>query len=110
MIALNAGPVKFQPPVPCGWPDAIHGIPVHEWCSRFLDAAPGGEDERPERAGDYREAEEAPAERLAEVGDFIDFLWTREAEHQLTRVAAKPSEAAFARVWDNEADAEYDRL
>jgi hypothetical protein len=34
----------------------------------------------------------------------------RDQEQQLTRAAAKLSEPAFARVWDDPDDADYDRL
>ena len=51
-----------------------------------------------------------PAERLAEVEDFIDFLRQRDADRGLTRAAAGLSEDAFAEVWDNPEDAEYDHL
>ncbi|MGH8305579.1 MAG: toxin-antitoxin system, antitoxin component, Xre family protein [Steroidobacteraceae bacterium] len=51
-----------------------------------------------------------PRERQAEVEDFVDFLRGRETDQQLTRAAARASESAFAKVWDNEDDAEYDRL
>ena len=51
-----------------------------------------------------------PALRLAEVEDFIDFLCSREEEHQLTRTAGKSSEASFAAVWANDDDAVYDRM
>ena len=42
-------------------------------------------------------------DRLAEVEDFVDFLLYRQAAGQLAT-------AAFMRVWDNPADADYDRL
>jgi hypothetical protein len=51
-----------------------------------------------------------PPERLAEVEDFVDFLKNRAKEDKLTRAAEKTSEPAFGPVWENEADAEYDRL
>lgn len=51
-----------------------------------------------------------PADRLAEVEDFVDFLRLREEERRLTRAAAKLSEGAFQAVWDNPDDAAYDRL
>jgi hypothetical protein len=54
--------------------------------------------------------ESLPHERQAEVEDFVDFLKSREDEQRLTRAAAAASEPAFAKVWDNEDDAEYDRL
>jgi len=51
-----------------------------------------------------------PPERRAEVEDFIDFLQNREADQHLVRSAAQVSEPAFATVWNNPDDAEYDRL
>lgn len=51
-----------------------------------------------------------PAEKVAEVEDFVDFLRMREDERRLTRAAARLSEDAFRKVWDNPDDAEYDRL
>jgi hypothetical protein len=51
-----------------------------------------------------------PAQRLAEVEDFVDFLQTREEDRQLVQAAAKVAEARFAAVWDNDEDAAYDRM
>lgn len=57
-----------------------------------------------------------PPQRLAEVEDFVDFLRAREAgketerDSRLAAQAARASEPAFARVWDNDEDAAYDRL
>ena len=52
-----------------------------------------------------------PPERLAEVEDFVDFLAHRqEEERALTHAAGQLATAAFTRVWDNPADADYDRL
>ena len=51
-----------------------------------------------------------PARRMAEVEDFVDFLRAREDEQRLTHAAAKASEPSFAQVWDNDADAAYDRM
>jgi hypothetical protein len=51
-----------------------------------------------------------PPERVAEVEDFVDFLRARNEEARLGKAAAKSSEPAFQRVWDNPADADYDRL
>ncbi len=52
-----------------------------------------------------------PPERLAEVEDFVDFLAHRQAEERgLTQAVGQLATAAFARVWDNSADADYDRL
>lgn len=51
-----------------------------------------------------------PPEKAAEVEDFVDFLCQREQERALSRAVTKLSEPAFARIWDNPDDAEYDRL
>ena len=51
-----------------------------------------------------------PPERIAEVEDFVDFLQARTEAQQLTRAAAKLAESTFSKVWDNESDADYDRL
>ena len=51
-----------------------------------------------------------PPERLMEVEDFIDFLRQSGEDKRLRLTAAKLSEDAFAKVWDNPDDAEYDRL
>ncbi len=41
----------------------------------------------------------------------MDFLAHRQAEERgLTQTAGQLATAAFARVWDNPADADYDRL
>jgi hypothetical protein len=51
-----------------------------------------------------------PPERVAEVEDFVDFLRLRDEEQRLTGAATKLSEIAFAKVWENPDDADYDRL
>jgi Protein of unknown function (DUF2281) len=51
-----------------------------------------------------------PEDKLAEIEDFVDFLRQREEERRLAKAVAGASEAAFAKVWDNADDAEYDRL
>jgi len=51
-----------------------------------------------------------PPERLMEVEDFIDFLRQTSEDRQLRLAAAKLSEDAFSKVWDNPEDAEYDSL
>ncbi|MFA4837568.1 MAG: toxin-antitoxin system, antitoxin component, Xre family protein [Dehalococcoidia bacterium] len=51
-----------------------------------------------------------PPERLMEVEDFIDFLRQAGEDRQLRQAAAKLSEDAFSKVWDNPDDAEYDKL
>jgi len=51
-----------------------------------------------------------PAERIAEVEDFVDFLSQRERGLALVRAGAAASAPAFAAVWDNPEDAAYDAL
>ncbi|MEO7190057.1 MAG: DUF2281 domain-containing protein [Vicinamibacterales bacterium] len=51
-----------------------------------------------------------PPERVEEVEDFVDFLRTRDQDRALVHAAARLSEDAFLKVWDNPDDAEYDRL
>ena len=52
-----------------------------------------------------------PPERVAEVEDFVDFLAHRQTdERHLTEAASRLATTAFTRVWDNPADADYDRL
>ena len=58
----------------------------------------------------FDKIKQLPPQRMAEVEDFVDFLRAREDEHRLTQAAAKASEASFAKVWDNDEDAAYDRL
>ena len=49
-------------------------------------------------------------EKIAEVADFVDFLRQRDENRQLSRAATRLAEDAFRKVWDNEDDADYDRL
>ena len=51
-----------------------------------------------------------PKGRRVEVEDFVDFLRVRDEERGLGRIAARLSEKSFGRIWDNEGDAEYDRI
>jgi hypothetical protein len=51
-----------------------------------------------------------PADRVSEVEDFVDFLRQRDEDRQLTQAAARLSEDALRKVWDNPDDAEYDGL
>lgn len=51
-----------------------------------------------------------PPERVAEVEDFVDFLRLRDEHRSLVSAAARLSESAFQRVWDNPDDADYDHL
>lgn len=50
-------------------------------------------------------------EQVVEVEHFVDFLAQRQAEdHRLTQAASRVAEPAFAKIWDNPDDADYDRL
>lgn len=51
-----------------------------------------------------------PPEQITALEDFIDFLLTRSENFLLIYAANKLSEAAFATIWDNPEDAEYDEL
>ena len=51
-----------------------------------------------------------PPEKAAEVEDFIDFLAEHERGRALARAATRLSEDAIQKVWDNDDDADYDRL
>ena len=50
-----------------------------------------------------------PPDKIAEVVDFVDFLANRD-DRLLVQAASRISEPAFAKVWDNPEDAEYDNL
>ena len=54
--------------------------------------------------------EALPAERIAEIEDFVDFIRLREQERTLTRAAAATSAPAFAAIWSNPDDDAYDAL
>lgn len=49
-------------------------------------------------------------DRLAEVSDFIDFLQFKDQEIRLRSDFTKASDETFSKIWDNEDDAQYDRL
>ncbi len=51
-----------------------------------------------------------PAERIAEIEDFVEFVAAREQERSLTRAAMETSKPAFAAIWDNPEDNVYDAL
>ena len=54
--------------------------------------------------------ETLPAERIAEIEDFVDFIRLREQQRTLTRAAAATSAPAIAAVWGNPEDDIYDAL
>ncbi len=51
-----------------------------------------------------------PAERIAEVEDFVAFIAAREQERSLIRAAGAASGPAFAAVWNNPEDDAYDAI
>jgi hypothetical protein len=51
-----------------------------------------------------------PQLRQAEVADFVDFLRAREQDRALVQGAAQTAITSFAAVWDNDSDADYDKL
>ncbi len=51
-----------------------------------------------------------PADRIAEIEDFVAFIAEREQARALTRAAAAASAPSFAAVWNNEEDAVYDAI
>jgi hypothetical protein len=55
-----------------------------------------------------------PPDKIAEVEDFVEFLRLRIGEQKAAVAEAaavtRLSEQAFAKLWDNPDDAEYDKL
>lgn len=58
-----------------------------------------------------------PPERIAQVDDFVEFLWLQTQHNQehaqdraLTRAISQASESSFASAWDNAEDEVYDAL
>jgi hypothetical protein len=51
-----------------------------------------------------------PAERIAEIEDFVDLIRLREQERALTRAAAATSAPSFAAILSNPEDDAYDAL
>ena len=54
--------------------------------------------------------QQLPPQRLAEVEDFIDFLRSRDDDRALANATATAAAPAFAKLWNNDEDAAYDRL
>lgn len=54
--------------------------------------------------------EALPADRIAEIEDFVAFIAAREQERSLVRAAASTSAASFAAIWANPDDDAYDAL
>ena len=57
-----------------------------------------------------KQIEALPAERIAEVEDFVAFIASREQERSLTRAAAAASTKSFSAIWNNPEDDAYDGL
>lgn len=51
-----------------------------------------------------------PEDKIAEVADFVEFLKLKADDRQAARATTALSEQAFAKVWDNDDDAAYDKL
>jgi hypothetical protein len=51
-----------------------------------------------------------PPDRIDEVEDFIDFIASRAQDRALTRAAAATSAPAFAKIWNNPDDDDYNAL
>jgi hypothetical protein len=51
-----------------------------------------------------------PAERIAEIEDFVDFIAVRTQDRALVHAATAASAATFARIWNNPDDDAYDAL
>lgn len=49
-------------------------------------------------------------DKLVEVQDFVDFLSQRSRDTRILQAGNKMAEDAFAKVWGNPEDAEYDSL
>jgi hypothetical protein len=54
--------------------------------------------------------EALPAERIAEIEDFVDFIRAREQKRSLTRAAAVASAPVFGAIWSNPEDDIYDAI
>ena len=54
--------------------------------------------------------EALPAERIAEIEDFAEFIAAREQERSLTRAAIEASKLAFASIRNNPEDSVCDAL
>ena len=56
-----------------------------------------------------RKIRSLPPDKRAAIEDFVEFLAQRD-DRELTQAAAKIAARAFRKVWNNRADAAYDRL
>lgn len=51
-----------------------------------------------------------PADKIAEVEDFVEFLQQKTEAAQLSSAVSRIAQPAFKKVWDNPDDADYDQL
>jgi hypothetical protein len=58
----------------------------------------------------FAKIRELPPDKISEVEDFVDFLRSKGEESATAQAVTGLSEQAFAKVWDNPDDAEYDNL
>jgi len=64
----------------------------------------------PDTEGLFARINALPADRIAEIDDFVAFIAAREQARALTRAAVAASAPSFAAIWDNEEDAAYDAI
>jgi hypothetical protein len=62
------------------------------------------------RRRDCRERQAKTHWLAVEVAHFVEFLRFKTEEREVATATTKRSEQAFANVWDNPDDAEYDKL
>jgi hypothetical protein len=58
----------------------------------------------------FEKIQALPAERIAEIEDFVEFIAARERERSLVRAASAVSAPAFAAIWNNPDDDAYDAI
>jgi len=58
----------------------------------------------------FEKIQALPAERIAEVEDFVDFIASRTRDHALAKAASAASASSFAKIWENPEDDVYDAL
>lgn len=73
-------------------------------CERIRTLDPGAEQEL------LGKIQRLPPDQVAEVEAFVDFLHQRNDDRGLRDAFTRLSERAFAKAWNNPADAAYDRL
>jgi hypothetical protein len=56
----------------------------------------------------FNKIQALPADRIAEIDDFVTFIMLREQERSIARAAAVASAPAFEAIWSNPEDDAYD--